>query len=105
MVLYAGRVSEKIFVGEVTCGAEDDYMKARKILKRLVMNGMMFPEYNFVENSSKDDKVPEYVENKLITINKIILRQVENLLISSKDIVYKTAEKIMEFDSIIRNQH
>ena len=103
MILYAGRASEKIFVNEVTCGAEDDYMKARKILKRLIMNGMIVPEYNFVENSNKDDKIPEYVEKQLISINKVILEEVENLLNISSDIVNKTAEKIMEFGSIISN--
>ena len=101
MILYAGRASEKIFVGEVTCGAEDDYMKARKILKRLVMNGMIVPEYNFVERSNKEDKIPEYIEKQIISINKIILCEVDNLLKTSSSIVDKTAEKIMEFGSII----
>ena len=27
MILYAGRASEKVFLNEITCGAEDDYMK------------------------------------------------------------------------------
>jgi cell division protease FtsH len=102
MILYAGRTSEKIFVGEVTCGAEDDYMKARKILKRLVMNGMIVPEYNFVENSSKDnDKIPEYIEKQLIKINKIILAEVENLLKSSSEVVHGTADKIIDLSSIM----
>lgn len=101
MILYAGRATEKIFVGEVTCGAEDDYMKARRILKRLLMNGMIVPEYNFVENSDKqNDKIPEYIEKKLIEINKIILAEVENLLKSSSEVIHLTAEKIIEFSSI-----
>lgn len=101
MILYAGRASEKIFIGEITCGAEDDYMKARRILKRLLMHGMLIPEYNFIENSTKDDKIPEHIEKQLININKIILTEVENLLKSSDIIVQKTAEKIIEFGSII----
>lgn len=101
MILYAGRASEKIFVGEVTCGAEDDYMKARKILKRLIMNGMIVPEYNFVSKSDSDEKIPEYIEKQLISINKLILKEVENLLKTNWDIVHMTAEKIIEFGSIV----
>lgn len=102
MILYGGRTAEKIFMKEVTCGAEDDYMKARRILKRLIMNGMIVPEYNFVEySSSQNDKVPEYIEKEIIRINKIILDKVEELLNTSSDIVNKTAEKIVEFGSII----
>ncbi len=64
------------------------------------MNGMLFPEYNFAENSDKNNIVPEYIKKQLIGINKIVLKQVENLLKISTDVVHKTAEKIMEFSSI-----
>lgn len=100
MILYAGRAAEKIFIGEVTCGGEDDYMKARRILKRLLMNGMIIPEYNFIEKDHFNNKIPEYIETKLININKIILIQVENLLNLSDIIVHKTANKIIEMGSI-----
>lgn len=104
MILYAGRAGEKIFVGEITCGGEDDYMKARRILKRLLMNGMIVPEYNFIENNKyqtrSNDKIPEYIETKLMNINKIILTQVENLLKSADVIVHKTADKIIQLGSI-----
>ena len=107
MILYGGRMSEKIFIGEkeVTCGAEDDYMKARTILKKLIMNGMIIPEYNFIDysNHSNNNKItlPDNIEKKLININKIILEQVENLLKISSIIVNETAEKIIEFGSIV----
>lgn len=104
MILYGGRASEKIFIGEVTCGGEDDYMKARKILKRLLMNGMIIPEYNFIDQNVKDNKLPEYVEKHLININKIILEEIEILLISSSEILHKTAEKIIENCSITSDE-
>jgi len=71
----------KIFVGEVTCDDENDYIRAIKILKRLMMNRMLIPEYNFVEPDGKENyKIPEYIECKLTIINKKILYQVEKLL-------------------------
>jgi ATP-dependent Zn protease len=101
MILYSGRCAEKIFMGEVTCGAEDDYMKARKILKRLVMNGMIYPEFNFVESTSHESsKVPEHIEKILSKINKYLIEQVDKILKDNSDIINITAEKIQELGSI-----
>jgi ATP-dependent Zn protease len=103
MILYAGRASEKKFLNEVTCGAEDDYMRARKILKRLLMNGMIIPEYNFVGGSTvnSDDKIPEHIEKILVKINKIILEQISKLFEDNSQIIYFVAEKIVENSSIV----
>ena len=100
MILYAGRASEKTFLNEVTCGAEDDYMKARKILKRLLMNGMLIPEYNMIEIKKNNDKMPEELEKKLNKINKYLIEYVTNCLIKNSIIVKKTAELILENNSI-----
>ncbi len=101
MILYAGRAAEKLFMKEITCGAEDDYMKARKILKRLVMNGMLYPEFNLVEsNGQESQKVPEHIEKLLSKINKYLIQEVDQILIDNTDIVNLTAEKIQEFGSI-----
>ena len=102
MILYAGRASEKLFVNEITCGAEDDYMKARKILKKLVMNGMLIPEYNFVEQANyNEQKVPEYVETKIKIINKKILNKINDLLNEFAILIHETANKIIENNSIL----
>jgi cell division protease FtsH len=102
MILYAGRASENVFLNEVTCGAEDDYMKARKILKRLLMNGMLIPEYNMVETTrnKNSDKIPDELEKKLNLINKFVIKNVELYLENYKQIVIKTAELILENNCI-----
>lgn len=105
MILYSGRMSEKIFMNEITCGAEDDYKKARKILKRLMLGGMLVPEYNLLEydntgNASFNTKMPEYIEKEIFQLNKIILEQVEKLLRDNSDIIIDTANKIIEYGSI-----
>jgi SpoVK/Ycf46/Vps4 family AAA+-type ATPase len=101
MILYAGRSAEKLFMNEITGGAEDDYMKARKILKRLVMNGMLYPEFNFVEsNGQESQKVPEHIEKLLSKINKYLIQEVDQILTDNSDIVKLTAEKIQESGSI-----
>ncbi len=104
MILYAGRSAEKLFMCEITGGAEDDYMKARKILKRLVMNGMIYPEFNYVEtngyNGQEPQKIPEHIEKILSKINKYLIQEVDQILIENSDIVKLTAEKIQELGSI-----
>jgi ATP-dependent Zn protease len=101
MILYAGRAAEKLFMKEITAGAEDDYMKARKILKRLVMNGMLYPEFNFVEsNGQEQQKVPEHIEKLLSKINKYLIQEVDQILTDNSDIIKLTAEKIQESGSI-----
>ncbi len=100
MILYAGRCAEKIFMNEVTTGAEDDYMKARKILKRLVLNGMLYSEYNFVDSVYETSKVPEYIEKILNKINKYLIDTVSEILTNHKDVVEGTAKAINEFGSI-----
>jgi ATP-dependent Zn protease len=100
MILYAGRCAEKIFMDEVTCGAEDDYMKARKILKRLVMNGMLYPQFNYVDNTHETSKVPESVEKILGKINLYLIDKVSTSLKENSDIINKVSGMIVENGSI-----
>jgi ATP-dependent Zn protease len=101
MILYGGRMSEKIFIGDITCGAEDDYSRARKILKRLIMNGMLVPENNYVDFGDKETKMTEQMEKQLKSINKIIQQDIKFLFSEYSQIVHQTAEKIIEYGSII----
>lgn len=100
LILYSGRCAERIFMNEVTTGAEDDYMKARKILKRLVMHGMLYSEFNFVDSKYESEKVPDYIEKILNKINKYLIEKVSGYLTEHKDLMEKTATAINEFGSI-----
>ena len=95
MILYGGRCAEIKFLNEVTCGAEDDYMKARKILKRIIMNGMLIEEYNYVEDvHSKENKVPEEVEKIMNKVNKFIINKIYKLYDEYKMIMDDVADVI-----------
>jgi cell division protease FtsH len=96
MILYSGRCAEKKFMNEVTCGAEDDYLKARKILKRILMNGMLLEELNYVETDNKNEiKVPEKIENIMNIINKLLIDKINNLFEKNKLLIDKIAEIII----------
>ena len=96
MILYSGRCAEKKFMNEVTCGAEDDYLKARKILKRILMNGMLLEELNYVETDVKNEiKVPEKIENIMNIINKLLIDKINNLFEKNKLLIDKIAEIII----------
>lgn len=100
MILYGGRMSEKIFIGDITCGAEDDYSRARKILKRLLMNGMLILENNYVEYGEKDNKMNEEMEKNLKQINKIIIEEIEKLFVEYDKIIHAISNEIIEYGSI-----
>ncbi len=100
MTLYGGRMSEKIFIGDITCGAEDDYSRARKILKRLLMNGMLILENNYVDYKDKNLKANDEIELQLKSINKIILEEVKNLLETNAVLVHEISAMIIEYGSI-----
>ena len=101
MILYGGRMSEKIFINDITCGGEDDYSRARKILKRLLMNGMLVLENNYIEpDGEKDSKPNETIESQLKSINKIVIKEVETLLNDNSTIVHSISNMIIEFGSI-----
>ena len=100
MILYGGRISEKIFIGDITCGGEDDYSRARKILKRLLLNGMLVLENNYVDFNDKDSKLNEHMETQLKNINKLIIEEIELLLNINSEIVHKISNMIIEYGSI-----
>jgi cell division protease FtsH len=99
MILYSGRSAENIFMNEITCGAEDDYLKARKILKRLVLNGMLVPEINLISDTN-EDKIPENVEKIMSKINSYLIKKIELELKFHEKIVSETAELIILNSSI-----
>ncbi len=96
MILYSGRCAEKKFMNEVTCGAEDDYSKARKLLKRILMNGMLLSELNYVEIDNLDKiKVPDFIEKIINILNKILINRINILLEKNKILIYKIADVII----------
>jgi cell division protease FtsH len=95
MILYSGRGAEKVFLNEITCGAEDDYLKARKILKRLVLNGMLIPEINLISEVDNGDKIPPHIEKILVKINSCLIQRVESELKTYEPIIIQTAERIV----------
>ena len=65
------------------------------------MNGMLYPEFNFVESNGQDPyKVPDHIEKLLSKINKYLIQEVDQILTDNSDIVKLTSEKIQEFGSI-----
>ena len=100
MILYSGRCAEKIFMSEITCGAEDDYLKARKILKRLVLNGMLISEINLITDVEPNDKLPDNVEKIFQKINNLLINKIEILLKNHEEIINQIAELIILNNSV-----
>jgi ATP-dependent Zn protease len=102
MILYSGRMAEKLFLNEITCGAEDDYLKARKILKRIILNGMLIPNINLIseKEETENNKIPDFIEKIISNINELLLTQIEILFNQNKLIINDVAELIIINNSI-----
>jgi len=101
-ILYSGRSAEKIFMNEITCGAEDDYIKARKILKRIILNGMLLEEINMINDPFNNEKnsIPEYIEKIIQQINQYIINKINDCFTKYKAIIIATGELIILNNSI-----
>jgi cell division protease FtsH len=91
MVLYSGRACENIFMNMITCGAEDDYMKARRLMTRIIKNGMMIRGNNMMEDNIKFDRM---MEEKMKEMNVIIMDYIDEIIRNNEIIVREIGEKI-----------
>jgi len=94
MVLYSGRACENIFMNMITCGAEDDYLKARRLLNRIVKNGMMIKGYNLMIDNDKNNIFNKNIEEYLRKVNIMILDYIDEIIKNNDKIIKDIAEKI-----------
>ena len=96
-ILFSGRLSKKKFTENITTGAENDYLHARKILLKILMNGMIDQHFNYV---GYEEKIPDYVEKILMKINNCIIENVEKYLEKYSDVVKEIAKCLEEKETI-----
>ncbi|KAF8609242.1 ATP-dependent metallopeptidase Hfl [Ceratobasidium sp. AG-I] len=107
-----GRVSEEIFFGEITTGAQDDLQKITKMAFEVCANYGMNEVIGPVSYGGKDskeafqkpfsEKTGEMLDNE---VRKMILRahqRTKELLTEKKEAVIKVAERLLEKEIITR---
>ncbi|KAG8747263.1 AAA ATPase afg3 [Ceratobasidium sp. 414] len=107
-----GRVSEEIFFGEITTGAQDDLQKITKMAFEVCANYGMNPVIGPVSYGGKDskesfqkpfsEKTGEMLDNE---VRKMILKahkRTKDLLTEKKEAVIKVAERLLEKEILTR---
>ncbi|KAG9102056.1 AAA ATPase afg3 [Ceratobasidium sp. 370] len=107
-----GRVSEEIFFGEITTGAQDDLQKITKMAFEVCANYGMNPVIGPVSYGGKDakesfqkpfsEKTGEMLDNE---VRKMILeahKRTKDLLTEKKEAVMKVAERLLEKEILTR---
>lgn len=107
-----GRVSEEIFFGEITTGAQDDLQKITKMAFEVCANYGMNAVIGPVSYGGKDskesfqkpfsEKTGEMLDNE---VRKMILeahQRTKNLLTEKKEAVVKVAERLLEKEILTR---
>ncbi|KAG8720909.1 AAA ATPase afg3 [Ceratobasidium sp. 394] len=107
-----GRVSEEIFFGEITTGAQDDLQKITKMAFEVCANYGMNPAIGPVSYGGKDskesfqkpfsEKTGEMLDNE---VRKMILeahKRTKDLLTEKKEAVIKVAERLLEKEILTR---
>ncbi|KAG8685320.1 AAA ATPase afg3, partial [Ceratobasidium sp. 395] len=107
-----GRVSEEIFFGEITTGAQDDLQKITKMAFEVCANYGMNPVIGPVSYGGKDskesfqkpfsEKTGEMLDNE---VRKMIVeahKRTKDLLTEKKEAVIKVAERLLEKEILTR---
>lgn len=118
IILLAGRVAEKITIGDITTGAANDLEKATKIAKDMIVYYGMDPDIGpvslFDSNSAQNEFFGENIFNnvgdkititlkeaedkaeKILTENRELLEQLKELLLKQEKISGTTFDKIFQ---------
>ncbi|QRW04912.1 intermembrane space AAA protease IAP protein [Ceratobasidium sp. AG-Ba] len=107
-----GRVSEEIFFGEITTGAQDDLQKITKMAFEVCANYGMNPAIGPVSYGGRDskesfqkpfsEKTGEMLDNE---VRKMIVeahKRTKELLTEKKEAVIKVAERLLEKEILTR---
>lgn len=103
LVLYAGRLAETYYLGDqYTSGGSNDYQKAKEILKNMVLTGLLNPSHNYIDHMKEYEPtiLNKELETIVLKMNKLLIKQAQELLELYKDELKKIAELIIEKTSI-----
>lgn len=103
LVLYAGRLAETYYLGDqYTSGGSNDYQKAKEILKNMVLTGLLNPSHNYIDHMKEYEPtiLNKELETIVLKMNKLLIKQAQELLEFHKDELKKIAELIIEKTSI-----
>ena len=102
-VLLAGRLAEKLILGEITNGAYDDINKVNKIARDMITKLGMCPELSLsniiIPDKDRDfysERLTRDYDNRIIDLIKEAEQKVETMLIENKEKLIELSQKLEE---------
>ena len=117
--LLGGRVSEELFLNEISTGASDDFKKATHIARNMVTKyGMselglvqyeeesegifLGRDYNKSKNFS--DQVALEIDEQIRKIIDECYKKAKKIISDNKDLIFKLSDALMEYETITKEQ-
>ncbi|MFA6627424.1 MAG: ATP-dependent zinc metalloprotease FtsH [Bacilli bacterium] len=115
--LLGGRVSEEVFIGEISTGAYEDIQRATVIARAMVAEygmsklgpiqyekkqGSIFLGRDYMTDKNFSDQVALEIDHEVRSIITECYEKAKEVLIEHKDIVTKVAEHLLEIETLTR---
>ncbi len=117
--LLAGRVSEEMYLGEITTGASDDFKRATNIARAMVTEygmsdlgpveyeektGGVFLGRDYGKAKNFSDKVAHEIDEEVRKIINECYEKAKNILKANKDLVMLLADALIENETLTKEQ-
>ena len=117
--LLGGRVSEEMYLKEITTGASDDFKRATKIARAMVteygMSDLGPVEYeeksegvflgrDYAKSKNFSDKVAHEIDEEVRKIINECYKKAEDILKANKDLVMLLADALVEHETLTKEQ-
>lgn len=117
--LLSGRVSEEIFIGEITTGASDDFKKATSIARSMVTEyGMsdlgpiqlesksegVFLGRDYAKARNFSDQVALEIDNEIRKIIDECYKKAQKVLKANEDLVMLISDALIKYETLTKEQ-
>ena len=117
--LLGGRVSEEMFLNEISTGASDDIKRATKIARSMVTEyGMsdlgpvqyeeksegVFLGRDYAKSKNFSDQVALEIDKETRKIIEECYEKAKNIISENKDLIFKLSDALMKYETITKEQ-
>ncbi len=115
--LLGGRVSEELFIGDISTGAHNDFQKATAIARAMVteygmsklgpvqyekQSGSVFLGRDYMKDKNFSDQVALEIDNEVRSIIDDCYNKAKQVLTENSDLVHLIAKHLMEIETLTK---